>query len=71
MRLCGGENCKKKKRIAVYLVNHRPMCQCCLERFLDLHSCENYSIYRLTEREEDYSQKTHLRPIREESTVHV
>jgi hypothetical protein len=69
MRMCGGENCKKKKRMAVYLVNHRPMCQCCLEKWLDIHGVENYSIYRISEREEDYATKTHLRPTRKDVAV--
>ncbi len=71
LRLCGGKDCKHKKRRAVYLVNRQPMCTRCLEAFLDLHGCENYSLYRLTEREEDYSEKTHLRPSRETQVAHA
>jgi len=69
LRLCDGRGCKSKKRVAVYLVNQHPMCSRCLELFLEFHGEENYTIHRLSSRDEDYSPKTHLRPVREAQTA--
>lgn len=61
LRLCRMRNCKSRNKKAVWLVDRRPSCHSCMERWLNSHFFDEHSVLRLSDMENDFPEEKNYR----------